>query len=153
MTVDERLAELGIALPHPGNPVASYVMAQRSRSLLFLSGHIAKRDGVPVVGTVGGDVTREEAQQLARQVAIDLLSTVRAAVSSLDSVRVVKVTGFVRSAPGFTEQPFVINGASDLFVDVLGERGQHARSAVGVAELPLGAALEIEAVFEDVAET
>ena len=148
MPVEDRLAELGIVLPEPGRPVASYVMAQRSGSLLFLSGHIAKRDGVPVVGIVGGDITREEAQQLARQVAIDLLSTARDAVSSLDAVRVVKLTGFVRSAPGFTEQPFVINGASDLFVEVFGERGRHSRSAVGVSELPLGAALEIEAVFE-----
>jgi enamine deaminase RidA (YjgF/YER057c/UK114 family) len=152
MRVDDRLAELGIALPETTAPVANYVTARRMGSQLFLSGHLSKRDGAVVSGTVGEDVDPRTANELARLVAIDLLGTARAALGSLDDVAVVKLTGFVHCASTFTEQPAVINGASDLLVEVFGpERGQHARSAVGVAQLPLGAAVEIEAIFEVIA--
>jgi enamine deaminase RidA (YjgF/YER057c/UK114 family) len=149
MSVDERIAELGIVIPAGTTPVANYVTARRSGSLLFLSGHIGKRDGAVVAGRVGDDVDTETAYELARLAAIDLIGTARAALGSLEGVTVVKLTGFVNSAPGFTEQSSVINGASDLFVAVFGqERGRHARSAVGVAQLPLGAAVEVEAILE-----
>jgi enamine deaminase RidA (YjgF/YER057c/UK114 family) len=126
------------------------VPARRSAGLLFLSGHLGKRDGQLVRGRVGGDIDRDQAYALARAAATDILASALAALGSLDSITgVVQVTGFVNSAPGFTEQPAVVNGASDLLVDVFGEeRGRHARSSVGVAELPLGAAVEIEAIFE-----
>jgi enamine deaminase RidA (YjgF/YER057c/UK114 family) len=149
MSIDDRLAELNIVLPESTPPVANYVSVRRMGDLLFLSGHIGKRDGAVVVGTVGDDVDTDTAYGLARAVAIDLLASARAALGTLDTIAVVKLTGFVHSAPTFTEQPAVINGASDLFVDVFGEeRGRHARSAIGVAQLPLGAAVEVEAIFE-----
>lgn len=149
MTVEERLAELGIVIPPTTAPVANYVSTRRSGNLLFVSGHISKRDGVVVTGTVGEGVDTQTAYGLARLAALDVLGTVRAALGSLDDVTLVKITGFVNSAPGFTEQSAVINGASDLFVEVLGsERGAHARSAIGVAQLPLGAAVEVEAIVE-----
>jgi enamine deaminase RidA (YjgF/YER057c/UK114 family) len=149
MRVDDRLAELGIVLPDATTPVGSYVSTRRLGNQLFVSGHVSKRDGAVVAGTVGDDVDTSTAYELARLVAIDFLSTVRAALGSLDDVAVVKLTGFVHSAATFTEQPAVINGASDLLVAVFGpERGRHARSAIGVAQLPLGAAVEVEAIFE-----
>ncbi len=149
MSVDDRLAELGITLPSTTAPVANYVSTRRTGNLLFVSGHISKRGGGVVTGRVGDDVDGEAAYDLARLVAIDILGTAHAALGSLDNVAVVKLTGFVNSAPGFTEQSAVINGASDLFVQVLGaERGAHARSAIGVAQLPLGAAVEVEAILE-----
>jgi enamine deaminase RidA (YjgF/YER057c/UK114 family) len=154
MTVDDRLAELGIALPATTPPVANYVSTRRSGSLLFVSGHLCKRAGAVVSGRVGDDIDTETAYDLARLTALDVLGTVRAALGSLDDVAVVKITGFVNSAPGFTEQAAVINGASDLLVQVLGtERGAHARSAVGMAQLPLGAAVEVEAILEVVSGT
>jgi enamine deaminase RidA (YjgF/YER057c/UK114 family) len=149
MTVDERIAELGIVIPATTAPVANYVSTRRSGNLLFVSGHICKRDGAVVTGTVGDGVDTQTAYDLARLAALDVLGTIRAAVGSLDDVTFVKITGFVNSAPGFTEQSAVINGASDLLVEVLGaERGAHARSAIGVAQLPLGAAVEVEAIVE-----
>ena len=149
VSIDARLAELGIVIPETTAPVANYVTARRMGNQLFLSGHLGKRDGAVVTGTVGDDVDTEVAYDLARCAAIDLLGTARAALGTLDTVAVVKLTGFVRSAATFTEQPAVINGASDLLVTVLGpERGRHARSAIGVAQLPLGAAVELEAIFE-----
>lgn len=149
MSIDERLAELGITLPEVAAPVANYVLARRSGAYLFLSGHLGKRDGKLVRGKVGAEVSRDEAFALARGAAIDLIATARAQLDLLDHIRqVVKLTGFVNSAPDFTEQSAVINGASDLLVEVFGERGKHARSSVGVAQLPLGAAVEVEAVFE-----
>jgi enamine deaminase RidA (YjgF/YER057c/UK114 family) len=150
VSAEARLAALGITLPDAVTPLATYVTARRSGKHLYLSGHLGKRDGVPVTGAVGDSVTREEAQELARLATIDLLASARTVLGTLDAVRaVVKVTGFVRSAQSFTEQSFVINGASDLLVEVFGEeRGRHARSAVGVAQLPLGAAVEIEAILE-----
>ena len=124
--------------------------AQRSGNVLYLSGHVCRRDGAVVTGKLGDTIDSDEGYRLARATAIDLLATARAALGSLSPLtRVVKLTGFVNCVPGFTEQSKVINGASDLFVEVFGEeRGKHARSAVGVAELPLGAAVEIEAIFE-----
>jgi enamine deaminase RidA (YjgF/YER057c/UK114 family) len=150
VTVDERLAELGIVLPNPVTPIANYSLTRRSGNLLFVSGHVARRDGAVVTGRLGDDLTRDEGYALARAAAIDVLAAARATVGSLDRVRgVVKLTGFVSSAGSFTDQSAVVNGASDLVVDVFGsERGTHARSAVGVAQLPLGAAVELEAVLE-----
>jgi enamine deaminase RidA (YjgF/YER057c/UK114 family) len=149
MTVDDRLAELGIVLPATTAPVANYVSTRRSGSLLFVSGHVSRRAGVVVSGKVGDDIDTEAAYELARLAALDILGTAHAALGSLDDVTLVKITGFVNSAPGFTEQPAVVNGASDLFGQVLGaERGAHARSAIGVAQLPLGAAVEVEAILE-----
>ncbi|TMB90356.1 MAG: RidA family protein [Chloroflexi bacterium] len=140
MSVEARLTELGINLPTPATPVANYVTARISGDHLYLSGHVGKRDG---------EMVSDDAYVLARATAIDMLASVRAALGSLDRVAgVVKVSGFINSAPDFTEQPAVLNGASDLLVEVFGlERGRHARTAVGVAQLPLGAAIEIEAVF------
>ncbi len=149
MSVEERLAELHIDIPETTTPVANYVTARRTGNMLYLSGHLGKRDGAVVTGSVGDDVDTDTAYDLARRAAIDLLGTARAALGTLDTVTVVKLTGFVHSAPAFTEQSAVINGASDLLVSVFGpERGRHARSAIGVAQLPLGAAVELEAIFE-----
>ncbi|TME49677.1 MAG: RidA family protein [Chloroflexi bacterium] len=150
MRVDERLAELGIELPNPVTPVANYSLTRRTGNLLFVSGHVARRDGAVVIGRLGDDLSRDEGYALARAAAIDVLAATRAALGSLDRVRgVVKLTGFVSSAESFTDQSAVVNGASDLVVDVFGaERGTHARAAVGVAQLPLGAAVELEAVLE-----
>jgi len=149
MSIDERLVELGIVIPESTAPVANYVTSRQSGTLLFLSGHLGKRDGVVVAGTVGDDVDTDTGYDLARLAAIDLIGTARTALGSLDDVAVIKLTGFVNSAPGFTEQSSVINGASDLFVAVFGpDRGRHARSAIGVAQLPLGAAVEVEAILE-----
>jgi enamine deaminase RidA (YjgF/YER057c/UK114 family) len=149
MSVDERLAELGIVLPATNPPAGSYVSTRRAGNLLFVSGQISRKDGAAVTGKVGDTVDTKTANALARQTAIDMLATLRAALGSLDDVTFIKLSGFVNSAPGYTEQPAVINGASDLFVEVLGaERGTHARCAIGVAELPLGAAVEIEAIVE-----
>jgi enamine deaminase RidA (YjgF/YER057c/UK114 family) len=149
MTIDARLTELGIVIPETTTPVANYVTSRQSGSLLFISGHLGKRDGTVVTGRVGDDVDTDTGYDLARNAAIDILGTVRAALGTLDTVAVVKLTGFVQSASTFTGQPAVVNGASDLLVAVFGhERGRHSRSAIGVAQLPLGAAVEIEAIFE-----
>lgn len=150
MSIEQRIAELGIDLPAASAPVANYVTTRRTGNLLFVSGHVCKRDGAVVTGQLGDTVSREEGYALARATALDILASVRAALGSLDRVTaVVKLTGYVTSAATFTEQPFVVNGASDLLVEVFGaERGTHARAAVGVAQLPLGAAVELEAVFE-----
>ena len=149
MSVDDRLTELGITLPATSTPVANYVSTRRSGNLLFVSGHLCKRAGEVVTGRVGDDVDAQSGYDLARLAALESLGSVRAALGSLDDVTAVKLTGFVNSAPGFTEQSAVINGASDLLVEVLGpERGAHARSAIGVAALPLGAVVEVEAIFE-----
>jgi enamine deaminase RidA (YjgF/YER057c/UK114 family) len=149
VTVSRRLAELGITLPPPATPVGSYVPARRSGSLLHLSGHLAKREGRVVTGRVGADVEPETARELARLVALDLVATAAEAAGGVDRLAgVVRLLGLVRSAPGFDQQPAVMNGASDLLLEIFGEAGRHARSAVGVSELPLGAVLEVEAVFE-----
>lgn len=147
--LSEQLATLGLTLPQAQAPLASYVMARRSRGLLYLSGHVCRTDGEVVRGIVGADVDAAAAQRLARAIALDLLASAAAALGSIDRIAgVVRLTGYVRSAPGFDGQPAVVNGASDLFVELFGDSGRHARSAIGVSELPLGAALEIEAIFE-----
>jgi len=145
----ERLAQLGLMLPPAQAPLASYVPARRAGQLLYMSGHVSRAAGAVVTGVVGADVDTATAQGLARAIALDLVASAAAVLGSADRIAgVVRVTGYVRSAPGFDGQPAVINGASDLFVELFGEPGRHARSAVGVNELPLGAVVEIEAIFE-----
>ena len=151
MGAEARLAELGIELPIGSEPVANYRMAVRSGELLFVSGHgPVQRDGVKVRGKVGADLDLAAAREAARLVGVNLLGTVRRELGSLDAVRrVVKVLGMVNCAPGFDQTPAVIDGCSDLLVEVFGpEAGSHARSAVGMAELPFGLAVEIEMIVE-----
>lgn len=144
-----RLAELGIEMPAVTAPVAAYVPAVRSGSQVFTSGQLPFVDGaLPATGKVGGEVSPEEAKGYARTAALNALAAVHDFVG-IDSVeRIVKVVGFVASAEGFTAQPSVINGASELLGEIFGEAGQHARSAVGVAELPLGTPVEVELIVE-----
>jgi enamine deaminase RidA (YjgF/YER057c/UK114 family) len=149
MTWSARLAELGIELPGVAAPVAAYVPAVRSGSQVFTSGQLPFVGGtLGATGKVGGEVSPEEAKQHARTCALNALAAVHALVGIDAVVRIVKVVGFVASAEGFTGQPAVVNGASELFGEVFGEAGQHARSAVGVAELPLDAPVEVELVVE-----
>ena len=146
----ENLASLGLELPPVPKPAGSYVPATRSGNLIFTAGQLPLSGGELVTtGTVGDDVTPEVANDAARICALNALSAAAAVAGGLDNIRrVVKVTGFVASAQGFTGQPGVINGASDLIGEVFGENGLHARSAVGVAELPLGAPVEVEILVE-----
>ncbi|MDY0331106.1 MAG: RidA family protein [Thiomonas sp.] len=149
MSIAQTLKELGISLPPVSTPAAAYVPYVQSGNLVFLSGHIARKDGKPWVGQLGVDMDTAVAKEAARAIAIDLLGTLQAAVGDLERVkRVVKLLGLVNSAPGYTEQHLVINGASELIAQVFGERGAHARSAFGVAQLPMGAAVEIELIAE-----
>ena len=151
MGAEARLKELNITLPQPATPMANYVGAVRVGQLLFVAGHgPIRHDGKMATGKLGRDLTVEQGYQVARDVGINLLATVRAHLGSLDRVkRIVKVLGMVRSAEGFGDQPKVINGFSDLMVDVFGEAvGKHARSAVGMAELPVGIPVEIEMIVE-----
>ena len=144
-----RLAELGIELPPVAPPVAAYVPAVQTGNHVYVSGQVPIADGVVLaVGKVGAEVTPERAKELAARCALNGLAAVDALVGLERIVRVVKVVGFVASAEGFTGQPGVINGASEFLVDVLGEAGKHARSAVGVAELPLGVPVEVEMIVE-----
>ncbi|MEO6886967.1 MAG: RidA family protein [Jatrophihabitantaceae bacterium] len=144
-----RLAELGIELPAVVPPVASYVPAVRSGTYVFTSGQLPMVDGVmPATGKVGAEVSADEAKAQARTAALNALAAVHALVGLDAVVQVVKVVGFVASAPGFTGQSAVVNGASDLLADVFGDAGRHARSAIGVAALPLDAAVEVELVVE-----
>ena len=150
MSISRRLSELGIELPPLAVPAAAYVPYARTGPLVFLSGHIARRDGKPWVGQLGLTMTTDEGKAAARAVAIDLLGTLQAAVGDLASVRrIVKVMSLVNSTPTFTEQHLVTNGCSELLVQVFGpDIGAHARSAFGVAQIPLGACVEIELVAE-----
>jgi enamine deaminase RidA (YjgF/YER057c/UK114 family) len=151
MSAEARIKELGLALPQPPKPGGNYVPGVRVGNLLFLSGHGPSRvDGAPSArGKVGRDLSIEDGYKVAREVGINLLGTAKAIVGSLDKVkRVVKVLGMVNSAEGFGDQPKVINGFSDLMVEVFGENGRHARSAVGMAELPSGIPVEIEMILE-----
>lgn len=144
-----KLAELGLTLPQVAAPLASYVPAVQSGNYVYVSGQLPFVDGkLPLTGKVGAEVTAEQANELARVCALNALAAIESLVGLGRLVKIVKVTGFVASAPGFTGQPAVINGASNLFGDVLGEIGRHARSAVGVAELPLGAPVEVEVIAE-----
>jgi enamine deaminase RidA (YjgF/YER057c/UK114 family) len=148
--VERKLEELGIVLPPVPPPVANYLRARRTGNLVFLSGHgPLQPDGAYVIGKVGGDLTIEEGYAAARLTAIALLASLRAEIGDLDRVKqVVRVFGMVNAPPEFTQQPEVINGCSDLLVEIVGERGRHARAAVGMASLPRGIAVEIEMVVE-----
>jgi enamine deaminase RidA (YjgF/YER057c/UK114 family) len=147
--IHDRLAELGLSLPPLATPAGAYVPAVRSGSHVYVSGQLPLADGALLAtGKVGAEVTPERARELAARCALNALAAIDDAVGLAAVVRVVKVTGFVASAPGFTGQPGVINGASDLFGEVFGEAGRHARAAVGVAELPLGAPVEVEVIVE-----
>ena len=151
MGAEARIKDLGISLPQPAKPVGNYIPGVRVGNLLYLSGHGPVRvDGQPTArGKVGRDLSTEEAYKIAREVGINLLGSARVILGSLDKVRrIVKVLGMVNSADGFGEQPKVINGFSDLMVEVFGENGRHARSAVGMAELPMGIPVEIEMILE-----
>ena len=144
-----RLAELGLTLPQVVPPLAAYVPAVQSGNHVYVSGQLPMVDGkLPAVGRVGAEVTPEQATDLARQCALNVLAAVDGLVGLGRVAKVVKVTGFVAVAEGFTAVPAVVNGASELFADVFGEIGRHARSAVGVAGLPLGSPVEVEAVIE-----
>ncbi|QSN62059.1 RidA family protein [Caballeronia sp. M1242] len=147
--VYDKLKELGIDLPSAGAPAAAYVMSAQSGNTVYLSGHIAKKDGKPYVGKLGDTLTTEEGKAAARNVAIDLIATLHAHTGDLSRVkRIVKVMSLVNSTFDFTEQHIVTNGASELIADVFGEAGKHARSAFGVAQIPLGACVEIELIAE-----
>jgi len=147
---EERLAELGLTLPVDTPPLAAYVPAVRSGNLVFTSGQLPRVDGeLTHVGKVGAEVTAEQATEAAQACALNAIAAVKAEIGDLANVRrVVKVVGFVASAPGFTGQPGVVNGASELLGAVFGDAGVHARSAVGVASLPLDVAVEVEMVVE-----
>jgi enamine deaminase RidA (YjgF/YER057c/UK114 family) len=148
MSIDQRLSELGITLPQAAAPVASYVPAVESGGMLHISGQISfSEDGKLILGRLGDDMNLERGMEAARRCGIMLLAQMQAALGSLDRVeRVVKLGVFVNSAPSFTDQPKVANGASELMQEVFGEAGRHARSAVGVAVLPLGVAVEVDAI-------
>ena len=143
----QRLAQLGLALPPVPEPLASYVPAAVMDGWVYTAGQLPLEGGVPLAtGVVGEGVTIEEAARCARQCALNGLAAVAAVAGDLDRIRIVKVTGFVAGAPGFTQQPAVVNGASELLGDVLGADGVHARSAVGVASLPMGVPVEVELI-------
>lgn len=150
MSVYEKLAALNITLPAVASPAAAYVMHATTGNLVFLSGHIAKKDGKVWVGQLGRNMHTEEGKQAARNVAIDLIATLQDAVNGdLTRVkRIVKVLSLVNSTDDFTEQHLVTNGASELIGEVFGDQGKHARSAFGVSQLPLGACVEIELIAE-----
>ena len=150
MRIAQRLQDLGIELPPVSAPAAAYVPFVRSGDLVFLSGHIARKDGKPWVGQLGAGMATAEGALAARAVAIDLMGTLQAATGGdLERVRrIVKVMSLVNSAPGYTEHHLVTNGCSELLGEVFGDKGKHARSAFGVAQLPLGACVEIELIAE-----
>jgi enamine deaminase RidA (YjgF/YER057c/UK114 family) len=148
MPAEDKLRELGLALPSVPTPVANYVPFKRAGDVVYLSGQgPRKADGSYHTGKVGRDVTWEEAYEHAKITALGLLAAAKTAAGSLDKVEILKVFGMVNGAPEFADQPKVINGCSDLFVKVLGERGRHARSAIGMGSLPNNMTVEIEAVI------
>jgi len=148
--VDKKLSDLGIVLPVPASPIANYLGFVRTGALLFVSGQICLESGGKLTkGKLGQNVSIEDGQKAARVCAVNLLAQVKAAVGDLDKVtRVVRLGGFINSDPAFVDGPKVMNGASDLMVEVFGDKGRHARSTVGVASLPLDAAVEVEGLFE-----
>ena len=149
MSVHDKLLQLGISLPPVAIPAAAYLPFVRTGNLVFVSGHIARKDGKPWVGQLGLTMATEEGKAAARAIAIDLMGTLQAAVGDLNKVvRIVKLMSLVNSTATFTEQHLVTNGASSLFVEVFGAAGAHARSAFGVAQIPMGACVEIELIAE-----
>jgi enamine deaminase RidA (YjgF/YER057c/UK114 family) len=149
-TPEERLRQLGVSLPAPAVPVAAYVPCVRTGNLVYVSGQVPVVDGKPShLGRLGDDVGLEDGRAAARTCAINVLAALKAELGELSQVRrVVKVTGFVASVPGFTDMPKVVNAASELFGEAFGDAGRHSRSAVGVAALPLGVPVEVEAIVE-----
>ena len=148
-SIYDRLTDLDISLPPLAIPAGAYVPFVRAGNLVFLSGHIAKRDGKPWVGQLGRDMTTATGKKAARAVAVDLLGTLHAAVGDLDKIeRIVRVTSLVNSTADFIEHHLVTNGCSELFGEVFAEKGAHARSAYGVAQLPMGACVEIELIVQ-----
>ena len=149
-TIERRLIERDIELPQAAAPVANYVPAVRSGNMLYISGQVTLWNGERRhVGKLGAEISADEGQVAARLCALNIIAQAKAALGDLDRVaRVVKLVGFVNSTPDFVDQPKVINGASDLMAEVFGDKGKHARSAVGVASLPLGIAVEVEAILE-----
>jgi enamine deaminase RidA (YjgF/YER057c/UK114 family) len=150
MQIETKLKEMGVELPPAVTPVANYVPAVRTGNLIFLSGHgPLKEDGSLITGKLGSDLTTEQGYEAARRIAIGLLGSLKASIGDLDKVkRVVKLLGLVNCTADFADQPKVINGASDLFVEIFGEKGKHARSAVGTNALPSNIAVEIEMIVE-----
>jgi enamine deaminase RidA (YjgF/YER057c/UK114 family)/uncharacterized damage-inducible protein DinB len=149
MSVYERLKSLAITLPGVTAPVAAFVPFLRSGNLIFISGHIAKKDGKPWTGQLGAEITTADGKEAARGIAIDLLGALEAATGNLDSIRrIVKLLVLVNSTPTFNEQHLVANGASELLAEVFGDRGKHARSAFGAAQIPFGSCVEIELIAE-----
>ncbi len=149
-TIEQKLAELGITLPSPNAPLANYVPTVRTGNLLFISGQVSiDGAGKLSTGKLGAGLDIDAGRAAAKLCAINLLAQTKAAIGDLEKiVRVVKLVGFVNSAPDFVDHPKVINGCSDFLVDVLGDKGRHARSAVGIAALPFDAAVEVEAIIE-----
>jgi len=147
--VEARLQSLGIALPAAPNPVANYVASCLAGNLLFISGQISRdAAGTVTKGRLGADLTVEQGRAAARLAALNVLAQTKAALGTLDRIaQVVRLTGFVAAAPEFTEHPQVVNGASDLMVEVLGDKGRHTRAAVGVSSLPMGCAVEVDAIL------
>ena len=150
MSIEARIAELGLTLPEPAKPVASYVSYVRSGNQITISGQLSNDANGGIKGTVGVDVTPEQATEAARLCGLNLIAQIKAACDGdLDRVvRIVKLGGFVQAGPDFTAIPAVINGCSDMMVEVFGDAGKHARSAVGVYKLPLGFAVEVDAIVE-----
>ena len=147
--IHEKLTALNITLPAVSLPAAAYLPFVQTGNLVFLSGHLAKKDGAVIVGQLGKNITTAEGKLAARAIAIDLMGTLQAAVGDLSRVkRIVKLMSLVNSTADFTEQHLVTNGASELLVEIFGEAGQHARSAFGVAQIPMGACVEIELIAE-----
>ncbi|MCW5691452.1 MAG: RidA family protein [Pseudolabrys sp.] len=149
--IDKKLTDLGITLPTPAAPIANYVATVRSGNLITVSGQLCFGDEGKLVATgqLGGGVSLEDGQKAARACAVNLIAQLKAAVGDLDKVvRVIRLGGFINSAPGYADGPKVMNGASDLMVEVFGDKGRHARSTVGVSALPANAAVEVEGLFE-----
>jgi enamine deaminase RidA (YjgF/YER057c/UK114 family) len=147
---EQRLEELGIRLPDPATPLAAYVPTVRTGNLVYVSGQVPMVDGKPLhVGRLGADLALEQGVEAAERCAINVLAALKGELGELSRIRrIVKLTGFVASAPDFNDQPKVVNGASELFVKVFGDAGKHARSAIGMAALPLGVPVEVEAIVE-----
>lgn len=149
MSVYDKLRELKISLPEATPPVGAFVPVSRTGNLAFVSGHIAKKDGKPLAGRLGSEFTTEQGKEAARGIALDLLGTLHGALGDLNKVRrIVKIMVLVNSAATFTEQHLVANGASELFLEVFGEIGRAARSAIGAAQLPFGSCVEVEMIAE-----